>query len=609
MVNRKGIVGIAIVLVILIQAGYIYSQDDIQSTMPVYLVVKGGVTEEEAYVLASSLGLGDEFGGMKGMPDENGLLSFVDTERFQLVPTRQLRDVSSDEDGNKTIAESIDMKALKEIRAYPGEKALERFGGALKKAGLLTFEAREFVKNSELVICENETGNFFRVGIDTKVGFNRYLKGIPLTGAGSKTMAIFDPRGTVTNLLVADRDLKEGAAVELLTPKEVEERLRETYGKEIGISTRLVYYAPPLAYANVKVIVPHYLCSITEKGNNEETVRLDELIPAVRDLRYVPSAIVKASFDGDVLKGKVDIRGGAPPYDIQWNIGGSIKTSGNEVLVYKLDARTKIDRQYISATITDQNGISVTAGTAVALDPSFTATATIQPPVIIANYRQFGTENSVTNQFGDLEQGFVNQMLADGVAKRFQWKGKCAWEQDFKSPMDYYYIDNTDITLYVGHGSPTGFTFVDTTHDDYKLDYNDADNDWGDRDLEWLALYSCQVLNVSYPPLSLFERWRQEFDGLHLLLGFHTNAQANSGFTNAFASNMVDSDMTVRASWFKAINTDQPSDRVGVVMGAGMIDSGGNWIWNWNDHFWGHGSVGPDIPQSKIDFYWALICW
>jgi hypothetical protein len=120
-----------------------------------------------------------------------------------------------------------------------------------------------------------------------------------------------------------------------------------------------------------------------------------------------------------------------------------------------------------------------------------------------------------------------------------------------------------------------------------------------------MALFSCQVLKTDYST-SVFTRWANEFDGLHLLLGFHTNAEGNSSFSGAFASNMVDDDMTVLSSWFDAIDTDQPSDRVGVVMGVIMVDSSGNWIWNYNDHFWGHGSVGPDIYSGDIDYHWYM---
>jgi hypothetical protein len=277
----------------------------------------------------------------------------------------------------------------------------------------------------------------------------------------------------------------------------VKKQLVEKYSKDLDIETKLVYFSPALKYANTRVIIPYYECSITEHHKDDSIKYLDELVPAIKDMRYVPNANVTAFKAGEGIKEKVDIEGGLPPYTIQWNVGGKVKSYENEAFIYNLDVRDKVNKLAISATITDQNGISVSTGTTIAFDPSMIGIVDY-PIAILANYRQFVTENSVTNRFGELEQGFVDQTLDDGVTKRFQWKGIWAWEQDFKSPKDYYYIDNTNITLYVGYGNPEYFTFEDITHDDYKLDHNDADNDLGDRNLEWLALYSCKVLRA-YP--------------------------------------------------------------------------------------------------------------
>ena len=98
-----------------------------------------------------------------------------------------------------------------------------------------------------------------------------------------------------------------------------------------------------------------------------------------------------------------------------------------------------------------------------------------------------------------------------------------------------------------------------------------------------------------------FRNWKQEFEGLHLLLGFHTNAAVRNAFSGAFASNMVDSDMTIRQAWFEAIDDHQPNDREGVVMG---VFRAGDSAWNYNDHFHGKGSVGPDIRGSDIGLGW-----
>ena len=223
--------------------------------------------------------------------------------------------------------------------------------------------------------------------------------------------------------------------------------------------------------------------------------------------------------------------------------------------------------------------------------------------------RDFGTENAVTNEFGALEQGFINRMSGDGITKNFSWTGTNAWEQDFKANQDSSWIDNTDITFYVGHGYGGGFTFEDNSHDDGTLYYTDADDDWGDKDLEWLALLSCQVLKSTWSSKSRFDRWKQEFDGLHILLGFHTNAYAWNSFSGEFADNMVrnpflwwNHPMKMKDAWFNAKDTDQPSGVVAVAMGVFRQDG----VSNTNDYFWGKGSVGPDIRDSDIAGYWSI---
>jgi hypothetical protein len=107
------------------------------------------------------------------------------------------------------------------------------------------------------------------------------------------------------------------------------------------------------------------------------------------------------------------------------------------------------------------------------------------------------------------------------------WGNSNAWEEDFKrhdlGGTNDYWVDDVDLTFYIGHGNPSYFTFDKPygpgTHDDRYLTYNDARLAWGNRDLEWMALLSCQVLADSHEL-----DWVWTMDGLHLLLGFETNA-------------------------------------------------------------------------------------
>ena len=210
--------------------------------------------------------------------------------------------------------------------------------------------------------------------------------------------------------------------------------------------------------------------------------------------------------------------------------------------------------------------------------------------------------------------------------QEYAWDGFSSWEKDFKdfdnNGLDDYYVDNVDMSLYVGHGNGDGFTF-ETNTDDTKLTYLDAagGNAWGDRDLEFQAWLSCQVLEEMNSGLTWWERWGPTFNGLHLICGFQTNA--NVGTNNMFkyfGENLYDNSNTVKNSWFQAADDDQPDDREAVVMGPlttntdtnayNSIESSipGYYRAYWNDHMWNVGSgPGTDLPKSDVVGFWRVV--
>ena len=198
--------------------------------------------------------------------------------------------------------------------------------------------------------------------------------------------------------------------------------------------------------------------------------------------------------------------------------------------------------------------------------------------------------------------------MDDEALKRFHWTGQNAWERDFKSSSAHdAMVDNVDEVFYCGHGWSGGFTFEGNS-DDGSLVPTDPvispGGDWGDKDLEWLALLSCQVLKLNAGGQALWQRWGPAFDGLHLLLGFDTNAYDWSNFGKRFAQWQMGRfgvTLPVRAAWFQAAAEEQPNNVRSVVMGV----VGPNGLSNYNDYFWGQGgSVGPDIRGSNIKGYW-----
>jgi len=101
------------------------------------------------------------------------------------------------------------------------------------------------------------------------------------------------------------------------------------------------------------------------------------------------------------------------------------------------------------------------------------------------------------------------------------------------------------------------------------------------------------------------ERWLPAFQGLHILMGYgnisYDSSHEGSKFMNRILRNS--SPMRIRDAWISTASEEQPSDVLLGLMGPLRDD----WVWNWDDYFWGKGAVGPDIPQSRIIGYWYYV--
>lgn len=205
-------------------------------------------------------------------------------------------------------------------------------------------------------------------------------------------------------------------------------------------------------------------------------------------------------------------------------------------------------------------------------------------------------------------------MNSRGVPVAFDWRGYTAWEKDFKEPSlggnDSTYVDNVDAAWYTGHGWPGGFTFKANVTDRWIVP---EDARWGNRDLEWLQLESCQVLRDTTGTLDYFSRWRQVFQGLHMLNGFHTNAYCVGGGTGrTFAEYLFPKEFLwwtlrpaqrVRVAWAKMAIEKEPRGVVYRSMGPWRVSDGVSSI---NDYFWGQGPVSPDLPVGPGVGLWSV---
>jgi len=172
------------------------------------------------------------------------------------------------------------------------------------------------------------------------------------------------------------------------------------------------------------------------------------------------------------------------------------------------------------------------------------------------------------------------------------WLGKgCvgdanAWEDDFVTVelggIDYASSDDVDLALFSGHGSYLGWYFG-TKHDDWLAKYTEIYA--GDKDLEWLVVAACQVLQESSPAGSVLSRWGRIFKGLHYLMSYDTVSYDTKWELKSFAKCLTGyygSTYTyVRNAWLFASRASQPSSVHGAYLRAGGGYSG---AWNtYND--------------------------
>jgi len=211
-----------------------------------------------------------------------------------------------------------------------------------------------------------------------------------------------------------------------------------------------------------------------------------------------------------------------------------------------------------------------------------------------------GLAGNLTNTKPQAE-GFYNTLSA---TKRFNWGDDLAWDQDFEqsgvgspsSGTDTTWADDVDFVFFSGHGSADRFYFG------RKIDDAVAKNTeirWGDRQLEWITLDACNVLERD----GVFDRWGWPvFRGLHYILGFHTTTSDEANRGRALAQ-YLNAGWSVREAWIKAAQDTEDSDVWWAYLRA---DADGTDTYN--DHWWGEGHVSPDPDDPTILFYARATC-
>ncbi len=572
---------------------------------PYFRVTAEGLDPDRAQAMADRA-------GVRNALRRDGTFAFVDARRFGRVPTTKGA-TGKDEDGRRTVARRLDLERIKAIRPLDEDKAVSLAHDLLDLPE--GFETSAHPSHTQLTLSGRRGRTLATYDLDTTVNLDYRLDQHPVTGPGMRTSITFGPGGGVQGLTMATRSVEKAGYVGIIGPDAAQEQCRRMYGPNAPLGDpELVYYAPRLTgtgKGTVSYLLPHWACEVPRReGKGFES---GKLVPASPEL--TPVAELLAGRDGTSMTGRLHVTGGQEPYRVQWSSStrGALKGSPDGVEYTSRARGRKPVAETLTATVTDANGITTeVSGTLGSKGGRVEAQGYGGQGGELADV---GIENTVDEWqcAQDSAAGFKSVMRSKGHTVRFDWRGMNAWESDFKKTSaggsDSSYVDAVDAQWYTGHGSAGGITFKNTSHQDGSITPSDAR--WGDKDLEWMQLESCQVLRDTNGANDYFARWAPAFDGLHLLNGFDTNANCVAGgtgrrfaeylFPRSFLFVTVPA-LTVQQAWRQMATDLEPSGRVW----RSISPARSGWVTNLDDKFWGQGNVGPDIRRSQIIGYVAI---
>jgi len=614
--------------------------------LPIFLVKATGPTQQQAGALAKQLNLlgnpRNRFGGLVYMAPNYGNL-----------PTRQLEGGGDPDEGEHKITHTgLNLPAIQKIQVPSGEEVAQRVGAALGGAGL---DPAKFLMADGSVrpSIGHSTFTFQRpqdeassppVPITTELNFRFSLNAgtpdkpqmVPLVGPGAQVKVVENPQGQVTALQYELRRLSRGPVVNIVDEQTALDRCGLALGQRVAaaaLSVKLVYYAPPLEPTrampfpgSIGRVSPWYECD----GSvliGDDTVRARSV--------FVPAAVgsLHAQAQLSITKNTsaeaaAVVSGGTQPYSFYWSSStGSIspaQADDGSLIDYEVMPKEEGFPPVETACVlvTDANGLTSTACDSAQID----GTAPAGPPPAPSRSRivgrvDFGTEYLGTSAhligLADLSgsapnAGGFDSRMRSSATSQFFWAETNAWERDFKQPgigggQDSSYVDDVDVVFYTGHANENGFSFS-SNRDDNQLRYSDAQ--WGDRDLEWIALAACLILNrASVGGLDWAGRWGGSFQGLHMILSYATVSSDNTIEGDHFADYMTrtpflwwNNPMKVRDAWVQTAIDSQPS----TVTWAFMGPLGRNGLSDYDDFFWNKGATGPDIRGADLTGWYQV---
>ncbi len=202
--------------------------------------------------------------------------------------------------------------------------------------------------------------------------------------------------------------------------------------------------------------------------------------------------------------------------------------------------------------------------------------------------------------------GVYNFLGGAGWTQRYRWVNYWAYEKDFKlwsqgGGWEDSYTDDVDLAMVCTHGAHAtdpvyqqtlSAIYFGSTQDDHFASPGEAYMAFGDKDLEYLAIDSCNILEDT----SLVY-WASTFNGLHLLLSFsnemHVDPYGDGLYWGLFMT-FPGTPFTLNQAWFAAIDINQPSDVCARVVAESQS--------NFNEHWW---NTWPDPAVDSEKWFWT----
>lgn len=473
----------------------------------------------------------------------DGSVRFSDEAAFLKVPTIDRGSGGVDEDGNTTRAAELDLAAVRAITPLSREVALGRAESSLRAVGLLPANARATVDHTTLEVVDTKGGQLVSAKLDTTVSYSFTLGGLPLEGAGAKIRVAYSGSGAVTQLSYSTRTLAPAGSVVVVDTAGAVQRCRTAMRTAATVRASFAYEAPALS-RHLSRIEPSLRCEGFAGDGSPLQVR------------FVPAA-ASAQLPTSVL----------PPATRQLTTGSALSTQGTQGTQ--------------SSQSTQANVISVgSEGTG---------------------------ECSGLPHTGTNLDSFNDEFSGRGIPVDFSWLDANAWERDWKDAAyggtDSSWTDDVDMAYWQGHGTPTGFMFdgCSNVNDDFMAN---TEARWGNKDAEWISLFTCNILKGTSGNKAWWERWGNAFHGVHQINSFATVSNHSSDHGTKYGEYLLrNNPKTVKNAWAWASIDDQPNTvkfaSMGPVSAAGMV--------NVDDYFWNKGAVGPDVPFSQLTAWWYLV--